>query len=351
MADFGLVIFEDIKIKRKDGNSKIKNLALKLSGKIIGLLFNAGFFKSRFGTKLYFSSLRDDLKKGLSSYELLERLKVWIIKLPFTSGTLFRLNLNYIIEYLERLCTEKGIRDCLIPEPVRDKISGGAFRSHRSSGKVLLKSLLVPVLEAIYPSAGKRIEHLDMVIVSGNDSEELFTIVRLLEPYISFVAIVAADKAEIEIRLSELFSDSGLSFSISSEYRSQLKHADLIINLGKPLDISRYRMSKKSLLINLYDSVESCIPGENTVLNDIAFDMAGANVKNLMYELHGYYSKTEIYEIVMANKLELDTYDKFTCEMAEYIQREFKKAGCRITGFVGRRGIISIDSVVKGIGV
>ena len=288
MADFGLVTFEEIKIKRKNESSKIKSLALKLFGNIIGLLFNAGFFKGRFGTKLYFSFLKNDLKNGLSNYELFESLKVWIIKLPFTAGTLFRFNINYVMEYLERLCMEKGIQYCFMPGAVRDKIPGSIFRSRQSSGKVLLKALLVPVLEEIYSKAGKRIDNLDMVIVAGNDNEELFSAVRQLEPYISFVTIVAAEKTEIESRLSELFLDSGLSFSISSEYKNQLRHADLIINLAKPVDISRYRMSKKSLLINLYDSVESGMPGENTVLNDIVYEIAGTDIKNLMYELHGY---------------------------------------------------------------
>ncbi|NJD03159.1 MAG: hypothetical protein FIA99_11345 [Ruminiclostridium sp.] len=351
MTDFGLVIFEEIKIKKKAGNSLFKNLVSKLSDKITGLLFNAGFFYSRLGTKLYFSSRKDDLKNGLSCYELLETLKVWIIKLPFTAGILLHLNMNCVIEYLERLCTDKGIREFIIPKPIRDNVPGSSFMSPRPSGKLLLKSLLMPVLEGIYTKAGKRIEHLDIVIVAGSDNEEAFTIVRLLEPYISFVTIVAAEKAELESRLSELFSDSGLSFSISSEYRSRLKHADLVINLGKPADISQSRISKKSLLINLYDSIESSIPGESAVINDVVFDMADINIKNLIYDLHGYFSKSELYEIIITKKLQLDTCDKFTFELAGYIKTEFEKAGCRITGFVGRRGIINADSVVKAIGV
>ncbi len=356
MADFGLVIFEDIKIKRKTADSRIKNLALKLSGGIARWLFNAGFFTTRLGTRLYLSSCKVRLENGFSCHEPMEGQKVWIIKLPFTAETLSGLNIEYIFAQLEGLCAEKGIRDFLIPGIVRSKIAGGfhidpdKFIYHRPSGKILLKSLLVSVLEEIYPRTGKRIEQLDIVIVAGADTEEAFTAIRQLEPQIGFITIVAAEKGDIESRFSELFSDTGLAFSVSSEYRNQLKLADLVINLGNPPDISRCRMAKKSLLINLYDSIESSLPGENTVLNDIAMEIGGAAVKELLFELRGYYSKAELNEIILAEKFELDAYEKFTFETSEQLRRELKKAGCRIAGFVGRRGMISLDSVIKAVG-
>ena len=348
MADLGLVIFEEV--KRKIEDRKSKNLAGKLFKRFVELLFNAGFFKSRFGTKLYYSSRKNDFANGIFSYDLFENVKAWMIKLPFDPGTLFRLNLGFIMEYLERVCNENNIQNCLVPQPLREKtVQSGVFKDSRIPGKVLLKSLLIPVLEEIYSKAGMRIENLDLVIVSGDDQEELFTIVRLLEPYIKFVTILTANKGEIESRFSEIFSDSGLSFSISSEYKNRLKHADLIINMGKLPDIMRCRMPKKSLLINLYEPVESNIPGENTVLNDIVFDISGANVKNLMYELHGYYSKYELYGIIITHKLDLTSFQNFNHDAAIYIRSEFKKAGCRITGFAGRRGVISIYNVVNAI--
>ena len=349
MTNIGLVIFEDIKSKGKDGYGKIKNLALKLSGKITGFLFNAGFFKSRTGTGLYFFSRRDALKNGLSCHELPENVKIWIIRFPFHSGILPNLDINYVAGYLERLCTEQGISDCLIPGPVRNRFPEGKFNCPHSGGKLLLESLLVPVLEEIYHRMSKRIGQLDIVIIAGNDAEEVFTIVRMLEPHISFITIAAADRASLEGRLSELAADSGLSFSISSEFKNQLKHADLIINLAKPQDISQYRMHKKSLLLNLHDSVESSIPGENTVVNNIVFTMAGTDIRDILYELHGFYSRNELYELLITKQLSLDTCDKFTFQLAERIEHEFKKAGCRITGFVGRRGSISVEDAVRTI--
>ena len=90
--------------------------------------------------------------------------------------------------------------------------------------KLLLKSLLVPVLESIYPKAGIRIENLDLTVVSGKDDEELFTFIRLLEPNIKHVTIVAPDKGRMEESLSDMFDDSGLSISVRlREYRQHLK--------------------------------------------------------------------------------------------------------------------------------
>lgn len=358
MPDFGLVVFEEEKRKTenkktekiKTGKRTFENLAGKLLQRLVELLFNAGFFKFILFTRLYYLYRKNDFLKGLFSYELLENVKAWVIKLPFSPRMIFHLNIDFISEYLERICSENNILHCIVPEPLRREIkSDGVFKEYHIPEKILFKSLLIQVLEEIYPKAGIRIENLDLVIVHGSDNEELHTIIRLLEPYLKYVTILSPDKDGIESRLKEISDDSGLSYSISSDYRNRLKHADLIINLGKPFEILRCRLSRKSLLVNLYDTQDTCINGENTVINGVTFDIEGIDAKNLFYEVQGYYSKNEVYRTIFAHRLDLAIHNKFNYETALYVREEFINSGCRLTGFAGRRGSISIANVIKSV--
>ena len=103
------------------------------------------------------------------------------------------------------------------------------------------------------------------------------------------------------------------------------------------------------MLINLHEQSEPKFPGENAVIGGITFDLAGSAIKDLMYELHGHYNKKELNEVIFACKLDITPNDSFSYDLAVRIQQEFRKAGGRITGFAGRRGIVSLENVVKAI--
>lgn len=349
MADFGLVLFEDDKAKTEINAKKTGNLAGKLFMRSIELLFDAKFFCSTLGTRLFFSSKRKELSGELQCCELYDNVKVWILRLPFPVRRFFQLNRAFVEEYLTRIWTEKNIRSWLVPEQLRGSITVDRDGSRSLKGNVLLKALLMPVLESIYPKVGLRIENLDMVVVAGNESEELYTVIGLLEPDIKHVTVLSEDKEQVEKRMYELFADSGLSFYVSREYRHHLKNANIVINLQNPAETARYRMPRKSLVINLHDVTDTRFPGENTIINSIVFDLPGNPIKDLMYDLRGHYGKTELYGTILAHRLELASEARFSPGLADRIQQGFKKTGARITGFQGRRGMIGINDVVKAI--
>ena len=313
-------------------------------------LFNTGFFKTSFGTMLYLSGKKDEFEKGISCIELMEAFKAWIIRLPVTAGIFSSLNRKSMYGYVQNICAKKNIGYCLVPQAIREEATENGFQVYRpDSGKLLFKCLLMSVIEEIYTKAGKRLEQLDMVIVPGGDAEELIALIQQLEPCISFISVVSQNKEELENTILEPFEDTGLSITISADYRNRLKNADIILNLGSPHEIAKYRLSRKTLMINLNDLQENMIQGDNPVINNISVEISDSGFKNLMYDLHGYFSRSEVYDLIISKRLGLDKIPRFTIETSENIKRDFKRAGLRISGLIGRRGSISTESVIKAV--
>lgn len=346
MADFALVLFES-----EDG--KIKSLGYRL-------LYKAGFYKSGLGARLFLRANDRAIRAGVKKNGLFEGANAWIIKLPVRASLLDGFNRKVIKDYVERLCTENGLEACFMPPAVTgsDIFKGCSVRhGHRDA---IFKSHLQYILDDIYEKNGIRLGSLDTVIVADEEAQEVYPVVKLLEPNFRYLTIAAANdrghistgsaamgsevcpllkNSGLEERFAEMSGDTGLMINISSSWKTILKSADLVINLSRTSDLSGCRMKNASLVININGGKSARLPGENAVINGIEYLLPAGVFAGLGTEVLRSYSKKEITETV----LDLELGGGGT------VADLFERSGCRIVGYTGRRGLVKAENVIKTV--
>jgi hypothetical protein len=190
---------------------------------------------------------------------------------------------------------------------------------------------------------------LDIVVIPGNDMEELFTTVRLLEPGISFLTVAAPNRAPFEAGLAAIADETGLSVNISADFRHVLKNAELIINFEDTSVITRYRMNPKSLIINLYGPGKSKIAGENTVINGVEYELPERIINVFGRDVLHFFGKKEIADIFICHELGLYGDFVFNELIEQSVRSLFNEKGMTITGFSGRRGVLRVENVLKAV--
>lgn len=335
MADFALVIFET------DKNGK------KNEGLARRVLFKTGMLKSSLCTRLFLLFKSKYVKAGIKSVVLYEDTNVWIIKLPFTAGRLPCFNSGAIKGFVGRFCTEKGAAGCFMPSGAVTDTAYDGFRIRHDAGQIIYKAHLLQILHDIYEDNGIRLGSIDTVIVAGRDRQELLQIVRRLEPRFKFLTVAASKDAGLEDELAEISEESGLTVNTCYEWKSALKNADLIINLAGAPALSKFRMKSRSFVINYNSEAGSRMQGENVVINGVEFTLPPDVTAGLDEEVLQNFSKKELAEAVAG--LRIGRYDGQTLDDAFYdrVLEEFGKCGCRIAGYIGRRGAIKAENIIK----
>jgi len=344
MADFALVLFDDgIKAASPDGNSH--SFIKRLSGCFSGLLYRVGLYKSRLGSKIYYFFKKEVFRNGINKVELFGSIGVWLIRLPFPAAGLGRFNPYFIGRYLDKVCSERGIGDCHMPAFICEKTGFDRFSSVLPVGRMSFKSLLPLILEKIFTNSGLNIADLDIVIVPGEDNNELYTVVKILEPGIRYVTIASKDKEAFEKGLSGISEESGLSIGVSGDCKSMFKCADLIINLGNGVLISKCRICPKSVIINFNEPCRLKIQGDNTVINGVEYELPSGIREALGYDVSKLYSRKEAADLIIAHKLGIRKECRFNSEVGSLIRNEFGRCGCKITGFTGLRGAVKMGDL------
>lgn len=337
MTDFGLVIFEtEEKDKRPEGL-------------VPGLLFKTGVFKSSLCTRLFLLFGCKRIKADVRYAALSEDMNVWIIKLPFTIDRLSCFNSSGIKSFIRKYCLEKGITACFMPARAAAEASYAEYSTNHEAGQIIYKSYLEHILRDIYQSNGIRLGALDTVIVAGQDRQELFHIVRRLEPHFKYMTVAVPNNSDVDDELALISDESGLTINICSEWKSVLKNADLIINLAGAAALSKFRLNSRALVINYNNETGSRMQGENTVINGIEFSLSPEVSAILGTEVLRSFSKKELADVVIG--LRIGRYSGQTQDDAccAGILEEFKKCGCNITGYTGRRGIIKAENIVRTV--
>lgn len=351
MADFALVIYEEKIKKEKPDKVFNKSFVQRLLLNLMEMLFKIGFFKSRFGTRLFYYSKKKDFIAGIQKTKLFDNVNVWIIKLPFTAERFLMFNKSFFNSYVMKVCSDTGNANCFMPTGTGDNMGTGACSGIIPVRSAIFKALVVPILDEIYVKSGMGINTLDIVIIPSESCEELYTMIELLEPYIKYITIASSDNYSLDAKLFEIFADSGLSISVSSDYKNILKSANLIINMQDSGIISKYRLNNRSLVINYGDACTGKIQGENAIINGIEYNFRDDIPERLGPDVSRLFSRKELTEIIMAHRLELLSENKLDHILAKKIMEGFKKDSCMITGFIGRRGILKIRNVQKAVGI
>ena len=308
-----------------------------------------GLLKTHFGTCLFHLMKRHKFRDGILEFEIDAQTDtvILLIKLPFPASWLSLYNRQYIKRYIVKACTGRKCCKCYMPAAFGSSEDFGTYAERKNIRTVVFKALLVPVLAEIYTKRGLRLDSLDMVLVSGEDTSELIEMVRQLEPFVRYMSIVSSDKEAVERELADICMESGVSVIIGDNCKSMLRNADLVINLGEIAAISKLRIRPEAVVIHFSSLSGTAAKGEYTFISGVEYTFPAVWYKVFGEDINKNYSKSELTEILMAFKAGLFNGGTYNETMAAEIQEVFKSNCCRITGFRGRRGVLKVENVLK----
>ena len=314
-----------------------------------GVLLKSGFLKLYFGMALFRFINRKKFNGRIRAFSTEDGFDILMLGLPFSQSSLNGLNRNYLARYISRICSENCCARCFIPRAAKWKGSFPEYYTDTGTRLNVFKGLLIPVINGIYTRAGVRLEELDIAIICGDDLQELSILVKQLEPLVKYINVAATDKESAIAVLDEISSDSGMPIFTSSDFNSIIRNADLVINLGSPAFISRCRIRKQTLVINLNTSGSPILQGEFPIINGVEFIFPEEQYKVFGKDILRNYTKTELTEILMALKAGLTDKNEYSEVTAHKLLKIFSSDGCRITGFTGRRAVLLPEDVNKAI--
>lgn len=316
---------------------------------IHSLAARSGMLRTYAGSFLFYLLNRNKYRGGIHEFELDAQTdtRIIMIRLPFSASCLPSFNRQFIERYILKIYTEKDCCRCYIPASCR---SPGCFdwcTGDSSNYSLVFKSLLVPVLEEIYLKNGLRLDNRDMVLINGENSTELKTMVRQLEPYVRYLNIASADKEAVEAGLADICMESGVSVIVGSNLKSMLRNADLIINMGEISAISENRIRPESVVIHFTGLQNTVVRGESTFISGVDYAFPASFYEAFGEDIIKNYSKRELTQILIECKAGLLNGGIYNEATAAAILGVFKSSSCKITGFRGRRGILKVENILK----
>jgi hypothetical protein len=332
----------------------------------------SGCLKRRAGMALYRFFNKKAFESGIQEFSIAST-ELLRIGLPFARSSIGSLNSKYLADYIFRICSEYGCARCFFPGAQYGALAcmegaAGTVGYYRAEDirPSLCKSLFIPILHELYGRAGIRLDSLDIAFVCGSDPDELFSLVKRLEPYVKYVNIAAPDKGSLEAGLASLCDESGLSAFVSSDFDRILRNADLVIHLGDAELLSKYHIGRHTLVLNYSEDNRPVLRGEFPVINGLLFSFPGEVLSLFGEGIRRNYSREELSEILLGLKAGLPARDGYgsgddagtakTAEVAKIAEAElaeaiFNASRCRITGFAGRRSVLQPDFVRKAAGL
>jgi len=322
MSDFALVIYEQQDIIPAQQKSFV--------GRLLSALKRTKY---------------DCICKKIDFYE---NVSVYVIKLPWSLGRILSLNKNKINAMINGKCRENGITECLVPRELSEVLSIDGFTRGSSRKEILYKLLILNILKEIYSMKNIEISSVDVAIISGNNNEELLCIVRLLSALFKYITIISSNRESIDSEINKIYVDSGLSIGVTSDYRSGLKSADLIINLGDSNEhIFNSKINPKALILNYGKLDINKILAENTLIKGIEIALPHNIDSKIDKEIYQYYDKAEISLTILDHRfLNSDILNPFNIGISRKVSKQFEKDGWKISGFIGRRRKLTVDEIV-----
>ncbi len=311
----------------------------------LGLIAKSGLFKTYIGTFLFHRFKWKKFKNGIHVFKIEVDTNILLIKLPFQLAMLSILNRKYLERYISRVYSAAGCKKCFVPSDARKLGGFEQYSTDANSRSVVFKALLLPILNEIYLKSGLRLDNLDMAFVNGENSAELLTMVKQLEPYVKYITVASSEKEAVEDVLSDICADSGICIFVGSDIKNILRNAELIINLGKAAEISRYRIRPSSLVVNYSCESNTVLKGEYTAIMGVEYTFQRGMYDMLGEDIQRSFSREELTEILMAFKTGLLYGGSYNDATATLILDIYINCRCSITGFNGRRGVLRVENV------
>lgn len=330
MPDFAFIVF-----------------GMKPAAALTGFLAKCGFLKTRMGSALFFWLNKKNSADGIEVLKLKDGTEILKIGMPFDDSLVSSLNISYLERRVSKICREYGCVGYFAPASVR---SGDAFRSSfalQKSRSVVYRSLLIPILDVIYKDSGLMLDELDMVFIPSCETDVLTLMVRQIEPFMKYVYVAAADRQRVEDQLADICEESGLSVFVSNDFTYTLGHANLIIcpGNGNGSKALQQKIRPDTIVINFSDEGKPFIRGDFCYISGVIYQFPDSEFTCFSDDIRRCFGRSELTEILMALKAGLSDTGDFSEIAVKNVLNAFYGSGCRITGFMGRRGQIGINEI------
>lgn len=290
------------------------------------------------------------LECRLDVADLYEDTKAVLITLPYRPEALAGLSsfkASKILKQINNIKKRYNVASVIVPDKLSkvkwlEDCGCSAF-----DGKRLYKALVVGILDGISSKRNIKTGDLNIAVICGGSVEEPVSMAKLLSPHVKYLAVVTDGKEEIEEELDGIFRETGLSISVTKDYRSGLKDADVVINFGESREfVFNSKINTKAVIVNYGKLDLGRIFCENIIINGIEVripdDVSFALPKNI----REYFTSAQLAEILIGHRLQEKLVDCRRPErVMEDMARQFAKDGYEIIGLIGRRNILKAEDI------
>jgi hypothetical protein len=241
-----------------------------------------------------------DKSDWFETLEISDELNINLIRIPYSIEKYRDLkdkNKERILKDVMKICCEKGVKYCILPYKMQGNIENEGFYKNCSNGKILFKALLLNIINKVCSMRNFDINSIEIIIINGYDNTELLQIVKLLSSFIKFITIITKDMC-IKNEVEEIFYETGTSICMSEDY-SNLKRADIIINLGD-IEECKNITREKTVILNYGKTAD--FYKKFWVINDIRVSLPSNIVSKVDDRLWELYKVNEIAEILVLHK-------------------------------------------------
>lgn len=298
--------------------------------------------------KTFLSEITDRLKpwnmeEWKEAVEICGDTSAYVLALPFDTGKLQNMNRgkqNKIHKIVEELKVRGKVKSTFVSGNLKHIPWINEYQEDPVEGNDLYRALLLKIIEKICSNEGISARDLDITIVHGDKDALLFEFVKLLADTVKFVTAVSGSKNKIEDSLNEIYSETGLSVGVTSDYKRGMKSADIIINLG---DLNEFilnsRINTKATIINYGTLKQNRVFSGNAIIRGIVVELPEGIKAKLSNEIKEQFTETQLAEIIIrlteeAEKAELVPAEKGVDGMAWW----FEKLGFKIKSLIGGKG-------------
>ncbi|RCX14858.1 hypothetical protein DFR58_11492 [Anaerobacterium chartisolvens] len=327
MASFALFTFEN-----RQANMPEKSLA--------------GFISDKAGRLL----LKFRNKEKAAKINLFDEVELCVVNAPYSVGEVLS-GKKDMSPLIERVKARYNVDRCILP---RSLCGRGGFGQGDTgyvfefSGQTLYKALLVNIIKDVFNKKRKSICDLDITIVHQNNRDELYAIIEVLSPFVKYITVATGDKESIDDEIAQICCNTGLAIRVTSDYRSAVKSAELIINLAYSNRPSiNIRTNFKQVVINYGDLGLEQVSGEGTVINGIDVCIPPKIACMLDKGLFDHYGKLELSEILLSHKSGChERICGVLCdyELATRLAGEFYRNCYSICGYMGRHNMFKASA-------
>lgn len=278
-------------------------------------------------------------------------LKDVLVNLPYALSELDSLSNSKVIKikkFIEELKTEHSLESVIIPAALSHiswlkEISDPGF-----DGSRLYKALIFIILNEIFTGRGYKIGELEIAILHTEDGGLLFETINFLADHAKYLTVVTDRAESIEGEIERVYSETGLSVGLTKDYRSGMRNADIIINLGNLRAKGvNFRVNPNAVILNFGQLEMEKLTGENPVINgvDVRLPPEASAVKQ---QVGDFFNNLQLAEILLSHGMET-AYGEGAESGGENSVKRFSDAfvqgGYSISSFYGRRGVVKTRDI------